>query len=161
MKITKKIFPFMLIFAILFTVIGLVSVNLTFSMPNDSTKKSFNVFIDGVESENIDVVGYSESNIAYTILLDEYKKEYSISFDITNDSIFNLVLANQLMSELPEELKELMTYTVDMKTRLAINEKDKVTIKYVLKDNLTNKELSVVKKYNNVGINVSLNYIQE
>ena len=161
MKMKRRLFPFMLMFAIMLTIIGILSINQTFSKPMVTNNRSFNIIVDNISSENIDVYYHENTNLSYTIMLDRFIKDYSLSFDVYNDSSFNAVLTNTVMQGIPDDLKDILTYTIEINDKLKVNQKYKAIIRYKLKDNLTNKELEIVNKYNNIGVNVLLNYNQE
>jgi hypothetical protein len=161
MKMKRRLFPFMLMFAIMLTIIGILSINQTFSKPMVTNNHSFNIIVDNISSENIDVYYHENTNLSYTIMLDRFIKDYSLSFDVYNDSSFNAILTNTVMQGIPDDLKDILTYTIDINDKLKVNQKYKAIISYKLKDNLTNKELEIVNKYNNIGVNVLLNYNQE
>ena len=161
MKMKRRLFPFMLMFAIMLTIIGILSINQTFSKPMVTNNRSFNIIVDNISSENIDVYYHENTNLSYTIMLDRFIKDYSLSFDVYNDSSFNAVLTNTVMQGIPDDLKDILIYTIEINDKLKVNQKYKAIIRYKLKDNLTNKELEIVNKYNNIGVNVLLNYNQE
>ena len=161
MKLKRVIFSFSLMFAIFLTVLGIVSADITFSKPIDQDSYIYNMMITNVSSENIDVYHQENSNISYLLLIDSAIKDYSVTFDVINDSTFNVRLVNSLIDELPDDLKDIISYSINISDRLQVNQRDKVVIRYKIKDNLTNSEIETINKYNKIGINVLLNYNQE
>ena len=161
MNIKKHLFKYCFILALLLTVSGLVSANISYSKPLDDDTLSFNLIIDNITTENIEVIGYDETNISYVIDLDSAIKEYIVSFDVYNDSDYNASLKDLIIDEIPDDLKELMIYDVSISESLDKNTKDTVTITYRVKSDLTNSEINTLNKYNNLKVNVLLNYNQE
>lgn len=162
MKLKKHLFPCFLALAVLLTVSGLVSANISFSAPVTTTNgSSFNIVIDNVQSENIDVISAENSSISYVLELSNIVKDYSVSFDVTNDSNFNVVLDKTIMDQIPEELKNIIN--VDVKTSKSIlsNKKDRVVITYSTKEELTEEEYNVLDNYKELKVNVIFNYTQE
>ena len=161
MKIKNHLFPFMLMFAIVFSLLGITSINTTYSKTMDDDKKTFNIMINDAYAENIDVINYNDSNILYTLLLDPSIKDYTVSFNVYNEGNFNAKLNKIVFNELPEELKDILTVSYEIKNTLNTNDTDKETINYSLKDDLSYDELLLVDSYKSLGQTISLNYNQE
>ena len=159
MKIRKKLYPFLLVFAILLTAVGLVSANISFSKPT-SVNKSFNINIDNVNTNNIDVVGYDNTNITYLLNISEFMKEYEVSFDVFNTSDYNASLSNKVITEIPDELKNIISVELVINDSIEANKYDSIKIKYTVKDNLTKEEKLLLNKYKELKVNVLLNYNQ-
>ena len=161
MKMKKRLFPFLLIFAISLTVTGLLSINQSFAVTEDEELKDFSLYINQVDVKNIDILSSDNTNISYIIKLDENKKEYYISFDVNNDNKYNLFLTNYYIDQIPDELKDLLTLDITNDQRINSYDKSHMTIKYTLKNNLTESEKSIVENYKNIKVNLLLNYVQE
>ncbi|MBR6072791.1 MAG: hypothetical protein IKP76_00520 [Bacilli bacterium] len=159
MKIKKKLYPFLLVFAILLTAIGLVSANISFSVPA-KTNKIFNVDIDNINTNNIEVIGYDKTNMTYLIDLSEFISEYEVSFDVYNTSDYDAVLSEKVITDIPDELKSILTVEVTLENDIGSNKYDSAKIKYIVKDNLTKEEKSLLNKYKELKVNVLLNYNQ-
>lgn len=159
MKIKKKLYPFLLVFAILLTAIGLVSANISFSVPA-KTNKIFNVDIDNINTNNIEVIGYDKTNMTYLIDLSEFISEYEVSFDVYNTSDYDAVLSEKVITDIPDELKSIITVEVTLGNDIGSNKYDSAKIKYVVKDDLTKEEKSLLNKYKELKVNVLLNYNQ-
>ena len=161
MKLKKHLFPYFLILALLLTVSGLISANISFSAPAINGDYSFNIMIDNVNSENIDVISAENSSVSYIVELDSVIKDYQVSFDITNDSDFNAVLNQTVMDQIPDDLKNIINVDVKASNKIDKNKKDTVVITYTIKDDLTNEEINLLDKYNELKVNVIFNYNQE
>lgn len=160
MKIKKRIYPFLLVLAILLTLIGLVSANVSFSVPMQ-TNKTFNINIDNVNTNNIEVIGYDNTNITYLLNLNSYTSEYEVTFDVYNTSDFNAVLANKTITDIPVELQDIIIPEVLINNRVEANKYDTVTIRYNLKNDLTKEEKQLLDKNKELKVSVLLNYNQE
>ena len=160
MKLKKQLFPFVLILAIILTVAGLVTVNMSFSIPNDEQVKSLSINIDNIETKNVELIGYDATSISYVLDLGTRSKECEISFDVKNDSSFDMKLYNTYMDEIPDEIKNIVTLNIIKSDVLDKNTSSRVTYKYTVKDSLTYKEAELLKKYNKLKISVLFNYIQ-
>ena len=161
MKFKKKLFPFVLVFALLLTATGLVTANISFSKPITNSNSYFNVNIDNVNSVNTNVIGYDKTNLTYVVDFNDLIKDYVITFDVFNESSVNVVLTNKNITSLPEELNGIVSYEETISNSIESNKIDTVTIKYTVKDNLTKEEKNIVNKYNNYKVNILLNYNQE
>ena len=161
MKTKKRLFPFILGLALLLTAIGLVSANISFSNPTTNNTNVFNVTLSNISTNNIELIGNDNANISYVLNLNDLINEYVVSFDVINESSFNVILKNKQIEEIPEELKDIINTEVKMSEKIDKDHLDKVTIKYTLKNKLTNEEKALINKYNNLKINVLLNYNQE
>ena len=159
MKIKKRIYPFLIVFAIMLTAIGLLSANISFSKPIGSNK-SFNINIDNINTNNIEVVGYDNTNITYVLDLNEFINDYEIKFDIYNTSDYNANLNNKTISEIPDELKNIITMEENINDYIESNKYNAVIIKYTVKNNLTKEEKNILNKYKELKVNVLLNYNQ-
>ena len=161
MRLKKHLFPYFLVLALLLTVSGLISANISFSAPITNNSYLFNIVIDNVYSENADVISYDNSNVSYVLELNSIKKEYKISFDVVNDSDFNVVLNNTIMDPIPDELKDLITVDIKTSDSISKNGKDHVLIVYTVKDDLNNNEIKLLDNYKELKVNVIFNYTQE
>lgn len=161
MRLKKHLFPYFLVFALLLTVSGLISANISFSSPITNNSYLFNIVIDNVYSENADVISYDNSNVSYVLELNSIKKEYKISFDVVNDSDFNVVLNNTIMDPIPDELKDLITVDIKTSDSISKNGKDHVLIVYTVKDDLNNNEIKLLDNYKELKVNIIFNYTQE
>jgi len=159
MKIKKKLYPFLLVFAILLTAIGLVSANISFSVPV-KTNKIFNVDINNINTNNIEVIGYDKTNMTYLVDLSEFINEYEVSFDVYNTSDYDAVLSEKVITDIPDELKSIITVEVTLGNNIESNKYDSAKIKYIVKDNLTKEEKSLLNKNKELKVNVLLNYNQ-
>ena len=161
MNIKKHLFKYFFVLALLLTVSGIVSANISFSKPLDGNTESFNLIMDNINSENIEVIGYDGTNISYLLEINSFIKEYTLSFDVYNDSNYDASLQDLIIDEIPDELKEIMIYDVSISESLDKNTKDTVTITYRVKRDLTNSEISTLNNYGSLKVNVLLNYTQE
>ena len=161
MRLKKHLFPYFLVLALLLTVSGLISANISFSAPLTNNSYLFNIVIDNIYSENADVISYDNSNVSYVLELNSIKKEYKISFDVVNDSDFNVVLNNTVMDPIPDELKDLITVDIKTSDSISKNGKDHVSIVYTVKDDLNNNEIKLLDNYKELKVNVIFNYTQE
>ena len=160
MKTKKILFPIMLITAICLTSMGVVSMSQTMASPITNPVKSFSVYVDYLEVNNIVIVDKGESYISYMLELNENNKEYSLSFDAINNGDYDASLIETAHTELPEDLKGLLTYEIINNTNLKVGDMDYIQVKYTLKDNLTENEKNIIKKYKNIKINLMMNYKQ-
>ena len=161
MKLKKHLFTYCLALAILLTVSGLITANISFSAPVTNNDYSFNIIIDNVNSENIDVISAENTSVSYVLELSNFIKEYNLSFDITNDSNFDVVLKDTIMDQIPDELKGLLKVSVNISKSIEKSKKDNVAITYIVKEDLTEDELNLLDKYKELKVNVVFNYSQE
>ena len=161
MNIKKHLFKYFFVLALLLTVSGIVSSNISFSKPLDDNTESFNLIMDNINSENIEVIGYDGTNISYLLEINSFIKEYTLSFDVYNDSNYDASLQDLIIDEIPDELKEIMIYDVSISESLDKNTKDTVTITYRVKRDLTTSEINTLNNYGSLKVNVLLNYTQE
>jgi len=159
MKIMKRLFPFMLVLAITLTGVGLLTINKTYSISDDVTK-SLNMYIDKAVSDNITIINHDNTTIAYLINLNDNKDRYALSFEIMNDSSFDMKLNNIVGATLPDELKDIVNVEINRQDEIAKHQYDNVSIKYTIKDNLSLEEKKIISKYNKLKINMIFNYDQ-
>ena len=104
MKIKKRLFPFILIFAIILTCTGLLTINKSFAVSDEEELKEFNLYISEVYTKNVSVLSSESTYMTYIINLDENKNEYELSFNVINDNKYNLFLTNYYLDNIPDEL---------------------------------------------------------
>ena len=156
----KVLFPFMLMLAIVLTGAGLVTFNKSFSITDEQEVKPLNLHIDNFDTKRVDVLGVDNTSVSYIINFDENKREYEVSFDMINDSSFDMKLINTYMDEIPDELKGIVSLEIARNSDLNKNDKDRITLKYTIKDNLTEEEKGLINKYKKLKMNMIFNYTQ-
>jgi hypothetical protein len=161
MKIKKRLFPFILIFAIILTCTGLLTINKSFAVSAEEELKEFNLYISEVYTKNVSVLSSESTYMTYIINLDENKNEYELSFNVINDNKYNLFLTNYYLDNIPDELKDIVDVEVTKDDRINSYDKTHMTIKYKLKNDLSDEEKNTLKNNKNIKVNLLLNYIQE
>ncbi len=156
----KVLFPFMLMLAIVLTGAGLITFNKSFSITDEQEVKPLNLHIDNFDTKRVDVLGVDNTSVSYIINFDESKREYKVSFDMINDSSFDMKLINTYMDEIPDELKGIVSLEIARNSNLNKNDKDRITLKYTIKDNLTEEEKGLINKYKKLKMNMIFNYTQ-
>lgn len=154
----KILFPVMLFSAILLTCIGLVSASKTLANPNKD--KTFSVYMDYIDTDHITLLDNGTTNVSYLINLDENVKTYTISFDMINNGDFDAKYINTTINELPSELKDIISIDITKNADLKVGAMDNVTVKYTLKDELSESDKKNIKKYKDLKTNLIMNYNQ-
>ena len=161
MKFKKILFPIMLILAIVLTTAGILSISKSFAVPDGTHSiKSFDLTIDNIETNNIEVIDYNLTYIKYKMELNENKKEYSVSFDVVNKGNISARLNSITIQDLPSNILPLVKKEVVNNNKISVNDKDRITIKYLLKDDLTKEEKELLNEFSKVSINVILDYTE-
>ena len=153
----KKIaFSIMLVAALAFMVSGILKVNTSFAL-SDNSLKVFDVTIDELhKTNNINVIYKDENYMSYLVELDKNKYEYNLDFTLVNNGNINAKIDNVYISDIPEKLNSISRYEITYHdNKINTNGNTKVYVKYLFDENSLTDEL--INEFNNYKFDLIVN----